>query len=486
MPQGSDPNFVLPTREDPVVRASTPFIGGPAGRFAAIGAATWWTPVRVLILLGSFAWILGGLIDLPCMANSWASPDTYEHLCYSDIPPLYGGRGFADGYLPYLELAPGGRYLEYPVLTGVFMQIAASITGLIIGVVPGIAPALTFFVVNAILLFPFFLLAIVASARIVRARPWDAAMIALAPTIILAGLINWDLIPVGLTMGAILLWARRMPAWAGVVLGLAIAAKFFPVILLGPWLLLCLRAGRMRDFARLVLGAAAAWLVVNLPFMLGNLEGWRHFYDFSSTRGMDWGSIWYAITLWGVPGVPADMLNAVAMGSFLVLCLGIAALILFAPKRPRLIPMLFLVVAAFAVTNKVYSPQFVIWLVPLAALARPKWRDFLIWQAAEITYFIAIWWYLAGYGIEDAKGMTPQWYAFFTFVHVVATLWYAGLIVRDALHPQSDIVRQDGVPADEDDPGGGSLDGAPDVLPWLKDQSASEPASLEAKGSAPS
>ena len=53
-----------------------------------------------------------------------------------------------------------------------------------------------------------------ASARIVRARPWDAAMIALAPTIILAGLINWDLIPVGLTMGAILLWARRMPTWA--------------------------------------------------------------------------------------------------------------------------------------------------------------------------------------------------------------------------------------------------------------------------------
>jgi len=108
--------------------------------------------------------------------------------------------------------------------------------------------------------------------------------------------------------------------------------------------------------------------------------------------------------------------------------------------------------------------------VPLAALARPKWRDFLIWQAAEVSYFIAIWWYLAGYGIEDAKGMTPQWYAFFTFVHVVATLWYAGLIVRDALQPEDDIVRQDGVPADEDDPGGVPLDRAPDVLPWLKDR----------------
>ena len=109
MSEAPQPDIVLPTREDPVVRASTPLIGGAVGRFAAIGAATWWTPVRVLIVMGALAWMLGGLLDLPCMANSWGSPDNYEHLCYSDIPPLYGGRGFADGYLPYLELAPGGR-----------------------------------------------------------------------------------------------------------------------------------------------------------------------------------------------------------------------------------------------------------------------------------------------------------------------------------------------------------------------------------------
>ncbi|MFM7212567.1 MAG: hypothetical protein ACKOYQ_11330, partial [Actinomycetota bacterium] len=64
--------------------------------------------------------------------------------------------------------------------------------------------------------------------------------------------------------------------------------------------------------------------------------------------------------------------------------------------------------------------------------------------------------------------MTPQWYAFFTFVHVLATAWFAGLLVRDALVPEDDIVRTDGVPADEDDPAGGCLNDAPDVLPWLK------------------
>ena len=46
---------------------------------------------------------------------------------------------------------------------------------------------------------------------------------------------------------------------------------------------------------------------------------------------------------------------------------------------------------------------------------------------------------------------------------------FAGLVVRDALEPDRDIVRTDGIPADADDPGGGCLDCAPDALPWLRD-----------------
>jgi uncharacterized membrane protein len=45
--------------------------------------------------------------------------------------------------------------------------------------------------------------------------------------------------------------------------------------------------------------------------------------------------------------------------------------------------MAFLVVAAFLMTNKVYSPQYVLWLLPLMILARPKWRDWLIFTAGS-------------------------------------------------------------------------------------------------------
>ena len=459
-------DIIVPSKETTAARDSAWLIGGPVGRFARIGGRGWWTPVRALIVLAAAAYLVGGLLDVPCMSNGWLAPDVYEHLCYSDIPPLYLQRGFADGVIPYLQAPPGGQYLEYPVLTGLFMQVSAWITSVVIALVPPVSPYLTFFIVNAILLFPFFVLTVVAAARYVRGRPWDAAMIALAPSIILAGLINWDLIPIGLSTAALLLWSRQRPGWAGVLLGLAIAAKFYPVILLGPWFLICLRAGRLRDFGRLFAGAAGVWLVVNVPVMIGNFEGWSYFYRFSQFRGVDWGSVWYAITLAGLPGINSELLNAIATGTFVVLCIGIAILIFKAPRRPRLVSVLFLVIAAFVMTNKVYSPQFAMWLVPLAVLARPRWRDFLIWQSAEVAYFIAIWWHLAAYGLDDAKGMTPEWYAFFTFVRVIVTAWYAGMVVRDIWHPEHDPVRSDRLAADAEDPGGGCLDGASDVVAW--------------------
>ncbi len=451
-----------PTHADPVARGAAAVIGGPLGRFARVPASSWWTPGRILIVMAALAYSLGFLLDVPCTMNGWASPDRYEHLCYSDIPPLFSLRGFADGFFPYLETPPGGQPLEYPVLIGLFMQVAAWITQGIGVVVPDLNAPLAFFGVNVVLLYPFLLLAVVATARTMRARPWDAAMIALAPSVILAATINWDLIAIGLAAAAIMLWARKQPVAAGVLLGLAVSAKFYPILFLGPLLILCLRAGRMRAWTRLAIATIVTWLAINLPFAIANFDGWFYFYDFSSTRGQDFGSVWYAASLWGMPSIPADQLNLIATGLFLVLCGGIACLIWLAPQRPRLGGMLFLVVAAFVVTNKVYSPQFVLWLVPLAALARPRWRDFLIWQAGQVAYFVAIWWYLAGAGIDDAKGMTPEWYGFFIFVQVGVTIWLCALIIRDSLYPECDPIRTDGIPCDADDPAGGVLDGAGD------------------------
>ena len=453
---------IHPSQHDPIVRASTPLIGGGLGihvrRFAPP-----WNVLTVLIVLAAGGYLLGYLLDYSCVLGGWASPDRYEQLCYSDIPALYGFRGFAEGFIPYVQTPPGGQPLEYPVLTGIFMWLASLLTTPIAEVL-SLDETVAFFDINILGLLPFLLIAVIATALTVRHRPWDAAMVALAPTMILGATINWDLIPIALTALAMLAWARNKPGWAGAALGLAIAAKFYPVLLLGAFAILALRTARWKPALTLLGSTIATWLLVNAPFAIANAGGWWYFYSFNSERGVDFGSIWYAASVLGVPAVPADVLNTVATGTFLLLFAAVAVLSLATKRRPRLAQVAFLVIAAFVLSGKVYSPQYVLWLVPLAAMARPKWRDFLIWQAGEVVYFFAIWWHLAGYDVEDAKALGVELYALATFVHVAATVYFSVMVIRDMLKPENDPVRTDGVTADQDDPGGGPFDGAPDAF----------------------
>ena len=459
--QPTDQPLVLPADTDPLVAAATERIGGRLGSRRR-WVAEFWTPLRVLVVLATVSYTVGYLSKLPCKAESFVGDARYTRLCYSDIPYLFTGRGFADGWLPYIQTGDGqGPPLEYPVLTGFFMQIASWLTG-----TSGtdLERSIRFYDWNVLLLFVCLLVTVVATALTVRRRPWDAAMVALAPGVILCSIINWDLLAVALTAASMLAWSRSRVGWAGVLLGLAVAAKFYPLLLLGPLLLLCWRAGRLRAFGVTALAALGAWLVVNVPVLLANPGGWADFYSFSSERGVDWGSPWYVLQVIG-KGIPGEQNNLYTGGSLVLLCLAIAGLIVLARRRPRYAQVAFLVVAAFCLTNKVYSPQYILWMIPLAAMARPRWRDFLIWQAGDVVYFVAIWYFLQQYG-SDNKGLPEGWYAAAIMVHVLATGWFAGMVVRDILRPEHDPVRTDGHPDDLDDPGGGVLDGAPDHLPW--------------------
>ena len=122
MPDPADtPPIVLPAESDPMLEGATDRLGGHLGTRAS-AVRRFWTPIRILIILTSTAFTLGYISKLPCHAESFGGDARYTRLCYSDIPFLYQLRGFADGWLPYIDTGPGrGPALEYPVLTGVFM-----------------------------------------------------------------------------------------------------------------------------------------------------------------------------------------------------------------------------------------------------------------------------------------------------------------------------------------------------------------------------
>ena len=128
-----------------------------------------------------------------------------------------------------------------------------------------------------------------------------------------------------------------------------------------------------------------------------------------------------------------------------------------AARRPRVPQVAFLLVAGFVLANKVDSPQYCLWLLPLAVLALPRWGPLLLWQATEVVLTVANFLVLANQS-NPSTGL-PMWpYLTSMFLRDAVLLWVMGLVVRDMLRPEHDVVRRGGV----DDPAGGILDRAPD------------------------
>ncbi len=459
--------MVWPSHEDPLLTAGSEVVGGPVGDHAA--PHPWWTPVRVVLAVACLALVLGMVQKSPCVAGGWSGADSrYAAMCYSDVPYLYTGRGFAELSVPYSDTH--GRYpaLEYPVVIGYFAYGAAVLTHVLSGS-PDLAPRARlpvaevygapgvaeesgrYFEVTAVLLAAVALLAVWLLAGVHRRRPWDAMLVAVAPVLVLSGLINWDLLAVAALAGALWAWSRGRPVLTGVLVGLGTATKLYPLFLLGALLVVCVRRGRLRAFAVTVAAAALTWLALDLPPMLYGLRQWTVFWTFNDDRGPDLGSLWL---VWQQLGhtVTATAVNLGSWLFFAAVCVGVLLLGLRARRTPRTPQLAFLIVLGFLVVNKVYSPQYVLWLLPLAALARPRWRDLLVWQAGEVFYFAAVWWYLGQFTASAVSGAQDHLYWIATLTRVAAELYLAGVVVRDILQPWHDPVRADGVTDDPMEP----------------------------------
>jgi hypothetical protein len=414
--------------------------------------------------------LLGYADKLPCSSGgAWNSfTGQFRDACYTDIYPLYYGEGLSAGKVPYT-----GHPVEYPVLIGGMMQLASWIVHT---VSDPFARGRDFYYVTVVLLATCLICGVLATGYTARPKSGDrhggmdaglkaALMVALSPGLILAAFINWDLLAMALTAAGMAAWAGRRAVLAGALLGLGVAAKFYPLLIFGALLLLCLRTWKMREFGKALGAGLVAWLAVNLPIALIASAGWGRFYAFSRSRGADWGSIWYMFEHFNIPVLGNSSLgelNLISSACFALACVAIAALALAAPRRPRLPQICFLLLAAFLMLNKVWSPQYVIWLVPLAILARPKLWPYALWQLAEIAYFFGIWGYFAYLyhtpGEPGYAGFSPGWYFLVLTARFITVGLLAAAVIYDILHPERDVVRLAG----NDDPAGGVLDGAED------------------------
>ena len=483
---------VVPSWTDVVPQRSSRIVGGPLGRHAVLGRHWFWTPLRVVLLLATITLALGWLAKAPCLQTyqdsagvlqlDWQDGRQYQAMCYSDTIPLYGierldrpglaGFPYATSWIEN-EGEPDERvrYMEYPVLTGLYQWGVAKIAqawvaGADAGWLPGSVPAVVHFNVSAGWLTAAWLVTVWALVLLSPRRPWDAAIAAVSPLVVVHVFTNFDALATALAATGLLAWARRRPVLAGVLLGLGGAAKLYPLFLLLPILLLCLRAGRVHAGLQAAAATGLTWGVVNAPIALLFPAGWTEFFRLNSRRGADPDSLYNVIstfTGWpgfdGVlaPGESPTTLNTVSAMLFLLACAAVAAVALAAPRRPRLAQLCFLVVCAFLVTNKVWSPQYSLWLVPLAVLALPRWKPLLAWMILDALVWAPR---MAFYLGPDRDGLPIEPFLVTVVIRDIAVLVLCALVLRDIWRPEHDVVRTSG----DDDPHGGVLDTAPDAL----------------------
>ncbi|MEO3759709.1 glycosyltransferase family 87 protein [Mycobacterium sp. B14F4] len=496
----------LPSRTDAIGSQLADAIGGPVGRHALIGRQRFLTPLRVMLIIALVFLALGYSTKAACLqttgtgtadqrVGNWENQRAYFQLCYSDTVPLYTAELLNQGKFPYksswVEKDANGepriqydgnlavRYMEYPVLTGIYQYVSMSLAKTYTALTklvsaPIIAEVVMFFNIAALGLALAWLATVWATSLLAGSRRvWDAALVAASPLVIFQIFTNFDALATAFATGALLAWARRKPVLAGTLIGLGVAAKLYPLLLLAPLAVLAVRTGKLREVGKTAAAVVVTWLVVNLPIMVLFPRGWSEFFRLNTRRGDDMDSIYNVVkSFTGWQGFDTDLgfwqpptvLNTVSALLFVSCCVAIAYIALTAKQRPRVAQIAFLVVAAFLLTNKVWSPQFSLWLVPLAVLALPDRRILLAWMTIDALVWVPRMLYLYG---EANKGLPEQPFTITVLLRDIAVVALCALVIREIYRPQLDLVRAGGT---VDDPAGGVFDGAPDAPPrWLPD-----------------
>lgn len=371
------------------------------------------TTVMVAALAISYA---GKAVCLDGELGFWA--DT--RYCYSDVNVLWSHRGFDVDALPYdgVPQAYGGDRdytFEYP-------------PGLAFGA-HGIALATStragFFNLTALTLAAAALLTL----RIGR-RAWERDLstgerpawashplrvlgVAASPSLLLFAFHNWDLWATLPAVAGMALAARGRWRPAAVAFAVGAAFKWWPALLVvtllaGPWApdgdRRLTEPGALMARARPALLAAATWAALQVPALLVSPGGWWAAHRFHLERDANWDSATKGLELFGNWLAPSTFWDTgfrtlTSWGGLAVLLLLLGYVVwrldegTLAPHDAALV-----VVAGFLVTGRVFSPQFLVWVVPIAWLARISWLPILTLEFVNAIVWLFTGPFLGGMG----------------------------------------------------------------------------------------
>ena len=399
---------------------SLAFAGGPLGRHASARARSWLATVVPLLVATGATMALSVAQRAHCVQKGWVGSDQFWHGCFSDLPSTYQIGHLHSGLAAYV--GGSGATSDHPVLTGAVMAALG-------GLVPDgalVDQTRVYFALWAILGTVLAAATVWFTAAARPRRALDAAHVALSPVLLLAAMVSSDLFGVALVSGGIWAWSRRRPALAGALLGCAVAARTYPLLVLLALVVLGLRAGRLAAVGRVLAAAAGAIAVVLLPFLVGNPGAITRFLHVWGDSMAGLGSVWMLPQLLTGGALPVAATTVLALVGLVLTILAGCLFALSTARRPTLAEVSLVLVGLALITGKSFPVQSSLWLVPLVALCGLRWRDHLVWASAEALHFVAVWLYVGGLSRPE-RGLPPGWYAVFLVLRVASVAY---LVVR--------------------------------------------------------
>ena len=373
-------------------------------------------------------------IRVPCMIDPAASGLALAVPgCHADLEAMWLYRGLAAGHVPYLQpfLDPRSGQMvtiEYPVLTGMLMWLAAMPGSFIAFVALSTLFSAAAAVGIALVLY-----------RLCGRRAW---LWAAAPALLFYLAYNYDALPAFTVVLALALVAGRDPLAPGrthlaaaAVLGVGGALKLYPLVFVLPlalWLLfgtpgpdqpsLPSRLGRA---AAAVGVAAGVFAAINVPFLLANPQGWWLPFTFQATRPIDEStlSVWYLASGFLPAVTPTQWLQvaAVATAVGVLAAAGVGWLI---GRRRGGYPLpgsIVTIFVAYLLLNKVHSPQYILWVLPLLVLVGLGTRAVVTYLAIDVVMFVTL-------GLAVASSSAAMFFAL-----LAATVVRTGFLVWAAV-----------------------------------------------------
>ncbi len=300
---------------------------------------------------------------------------------FSDIIPDYIGQSdirlFADRATntsePYIN-----SNKEYPAITSLFIYSM------------GLFGKELYYILTSVFLTLFAVITSVLLYKIVEDMGLNKKRLlylwALTPTFLFFVIYNWDILAVMFTVASFYFIQKGKPIPASVFLALGFSSKLFPIVFIIPFLL----KNRFKSNMKFLSMFAAAFLLANSYFLITNLDGWVYTYTFHSGRVANIDSVWGIVQRF-YPGVESGLINMISLIMF-----SASYAILLAKYRKRSFwELSFLSILLFLLFNKVFSPQYIFWILIFFIVINVDRRLFHSLEAVNITVLVTILaWYM--------------------------------------------------------------------------------------------